>query len=177
MRSSAGSTGLNEHGAPKYAPRSVNKAQFSIPFTTALAIMKSAVLPDTLTNATLSDPGILALSRKVILNVTASKNEQAKREGYVPADIDIHTVDGSVFSGCERYVKGHPAHPMTMAEVVEKFHRCAALSALPLPGEVLQAFCADVANLEALEDVRAMPRYLSAPLVTAGSKVTRQSSP
>ena len=153
--------GLNEHGMPKYVPRSINEAQFSIPFTVALAITKGAVLPDTLTDDTLTDPGILALSRKVMLTVTDAKNEQAKREGYVPADIDIHTVDGGMYSGCEQYVKGHPANPMTMEEVVEKFHRCAALSVLPLPRDGLKAFCADVANLEALDDVRSIPCHLA----------------
>lgn len=154
--------GLNEHGAPKYAPRSVNEAQFSIPFTVALAVMKGAVLPDVLTDATLTDPAILALSHKVVLIVTDAKNEEAKREGYVPADIEIHTVDGRAFCGCERYVKGHPANPMTMEEVTEKFYRCAALAALPLSREALRAFCADIVDLEALDDVRGIPRRLSA---------------
>jgi 2-methylcitrate dehydratase PrpD len=154
--------GLNEHGAPKYAPRSVNEAQFSIPFTIALAIMKGAVLPDVLTDATLTDPAILALSHKIALIVTDEKNEQAKREGYVPADIEIHIVGGRTYTGCEPYVKGHPANPMTMQEVTGKFYRCAALAALPLRQEALRAFCDDVANLEALTDVRAMASYLSA---------------
>jgi len=154
--------GLNEHGAPKYAPRTINEAQFSIPFTMALAMLKGTVLPDTLTDAALGDPAILALSHKIVMSVTGAKNEQARLEGYVPADIDIHTNDGRVFSGCERHVKGHPASPMTMQEVVDKFLRCAALASLPLRLAVLQAFCADVAMLEQLDDVRAIPCHLAA---------------
>jgi 2-methylcitrate dehydratase PrpD len=153
--------GLNEHGEPKYAPRTINEAQFSMPFTIALALTKGTVLPDTLTDAALADPAILALSRKVMLSVTDAKNELAKREGYPPVDVDIHTVDGHVFCGCELYVKGHPRNSMTFAEVTEKFLRCAELSALPLKPASLHAFCSIVGDLEALEDVRIIPRYLA----------------
>jgi 2-methylcitrate dehydratase PrpD len=153
--------GLNEHGEPKYAPRTINEAQFSIPFTVALAIMQGAVLPDTLTREALADPAILRLSRKITLRVTDDKNELARREGYPPVDVDIHTVDGKTWSGCELYVKGHPSNPMTLEEAVEKFQRCAELSALPLAPEAMHAFCGLIADLETLEDVRGIPSYLA----------------
>ncbi len=153
--------GLNEHGEPKYAPRTINEAQFSIPFTMALAIMQGAVLPDTLTREALADPAILRLSRKITLRVTDDKNELARREGYPPVDVDIHTVDGKIWSGCELYVKGHPSNPMTLEEVIEKFQRCAELSALPLAPEAMHAFCGLIADLETLEDVRGIPSYLA----------------
>ena len=153
--------GLNEHGEPKVAPRNINEAQFSIPFTMALAMLKGSVLPDTLTDAALADPAILRLARKIELCVTEAKNELAKREGYPPVDVDIHTTGGGVFRGCEPCVKGHPRNPMTFDEVVEKFRRCAELSARELPRGALDEFCARVADLELLEDVRSMPRYLA----------------
>ena len=154
--------GLNEHGEPKYAPRTINEAQFSIPFTMALAVMTGTVLPDTLTDAALTDPAILALSRKITLAVTETKNEQAREAGYVPADVDIQMADGRLFSGCEPNVKGHPMDPMTIEEVIGKFTRCARLAASPLPPAALQSFCAAVADLEQLDDVRTIPRLLQA---------------
>jgi 2-methylcitrate dehydratase PrpD len=152
--------GLNERGEPKVTPRTINEAQFSIPFTIALALMKGAVLPDTLTEAALADPAILALSRKVSLVVTDAKNDLGRREGYPPVDVEIHCADGTVRSGCEPYVKGHPRNPMSFDEVGEKFRRCAALSARPVPRVTLDEFCDRVANLDALDDVRAIPRCL-----------------
>ena len=154
--------GLNEHGQPKHAPRSINEAQFSIPFTMALAILRGAVLPDTLTEAALTDPAVLALSHKVSLIVTDAKNELGKREGYPPVDIEIHLRDGRTFSGCEPYVKGHPRNPMSHPEVVEKFMRCAALAVLPMRQSSLQAFCDTVAVLETMDDVRGLPLMLAA---------------
>jgi 2-methylcitrate dehydratase PrpD len=153
--------GLNERGEPKYAPRTINEAQFSMPFTIALALMKGAVLPDTLTEHALTDPAILALARKVTLTVTDAKNELGKREGYPPVDVEIRSADGSIWSGCEPYVKGHPRNPMTFAEVRGKFHRCAELSARPIASAVLDEFCDSVANLDSVEDVRAIARHLA----------------
>jgi 2-methylcitrate dehydratase PrpD len=153
--------GLNEHGEPKYAPRTINEAQFSMPFTIALALMKGGVLPDTLTEHALADPAILALARKVTLTVTDAKNELGRRQGYPPVDVEIHCSDGSIWSGCEPYVKGHPHNPMTFSEVGEKFRRCAELSALPIASVTLDEFCDRVANLESVEDVRAIPGYLA----------------
>jgi 2-methylcitrate dehydratase PrpD len=152
--------GLNEHGEPKYAPRTINEAQFSIPFTMALALTKGAVLPDTLTEDALADPAILALSHKITLAVTDAKNELGKREGYPPVDVEIHGTDGMIWRGCELYVKGHPRNPMTFEEVGEKFRRCAELSALTTPPAALDEFRNCVANLDSVEDARAIPRYL-----------------
>ncbi len=153
--------GLNEHGEPKYAPRTINEAQFSIPFTIALALMKGTVLPDTLTENALADPAILALSRRVMLAVTDAKNELGKREGYPPVDVEIHSTDGMIWRGCELYVKGHPRNPMTFDEVGEKFRRCAEFSALTIPPAALDEFRNCVANLDSVEDARAIPRYLA----------------
>jgi len=148
--------GLDEHGAPKVAPRSVNDAQFSIPFTMALALAKDAVMPDTLNGDALTDAAVLGLARTIELGATEAKNALAKREGYVPADVDIHMQDGSVWRGCEPFVKGHPRNPMDFDEVAAKFMRCAALAASPVAAEALAAFCSMVRGVEAMEDVRSL---------------------
>jgi 2-methylcitrate dehydratase PrpD len=147
---------LNEKGEPKYAPRNLNEAQFSMPFTMATAIVKGTVFSDVLTEDTLSDPDILRLARTISVEVTAEKNELMKKEGYPPDDVDVYTRDGRVFRGCEPYVKGHPQNPMTFDEVVEKFERCAALSARPLSAKALDAFVADVRALDSIADVRGL---------------------
>jgi 2-methylcitrate dehydratase PrpD len=147
---------LNEKGEPKYAPRNLNEAQFSMPFTMATAIVKGTVFSDVLTEDTLNDPEILRLARKISVEATAEKNELMKKEGYPPDDVDIYTVDGRVLRGCEQYVKGHPQNPMTFDEVVEKFERCAQLSAKPLSRKGLDGFLADVRTLEAVADVRGL---------------------
>jgi len=98
---------------------------FSIPFTVALALVKGAVMPDTLTEEALADAAVLDIARRIELQVTEAKNALAKSEGYVPTDVDMHMKHGGAWRGCEPFVKGHPRNPMDFDEVAEKFRRCA----------------------------------------------------
>jgi 2-methylcitrate dehydratase PrpD len=152
---------LGDDGRPRPAPRSLNEAQFSLPFTVAVAAVRGGVFTDVLNENALSDPGILRMFDRVSVEATAEKDELQKAEGYPPDDVDIHTVDGRVFRGCELYVKGHPRNPMSFDEVVEKFWKCVALAARPLSREKLDAFVAAVRTLETVEDVRRLPRLLA----------------
>ena len=47
---------VDDRGAPKPPPRTLNEAQFSMPFTIALAAVKGAVFTDVLTDDALDDP-------------------------------------------------------------------------------------------------------------------------
>lgn len=145
--------GVNEKGEPKHTPRNLNEAQFSMAFTIATAVFRGAVFPDVLNEQMLDDPQILALSRKVSIEVTAEKDELAKKEGYPPDDVDLHLVGGRVHSGCERHVKGHPENAMTFGEVVEKFQRCTRLSERPIAPDRLRDFVARIERLEQQDDV------------------------
>jgi 2-methylcitrate dehydratase PrpD len=145
---------LNEKGEPKYAPRNLNEAQFSMPFTMATAILKGSVFPDVLNEATLREAEVLKLSRKIAVEATPQKDEIMKREGFPPDDVDIYTTSGKCYTGCEMFVKGHPQNPMSFEEVVEKFERCAKISAKPLSKKNLTEFLANVERLEERSDVR-----------------------
>ena len=147
---------LDEKGQHKYAPQTVSGAQFSLPFLLALAIIKGAVSPDVLTEETLHDASILSLCRKVVAEATPEKNEITKNEGFPSADVEICTVDGKVYSGCEPIVKGHPDNPLTFSECAEKFRRCARLSAKPLSDKSIDKFLSQAEKLEEISDVRNM---------------------
>jgi 2-methylcitrate dehydratase PrpD len=151
---------IDEHGQVKYTPRSINDAQFSMPFSMATALLKGTVFPDVLTEATLDDPEVLALARRIRIESTPEKDELAKREGYPPDDVDIHTRSGAVFKGCEPFTRGHPGNPMTFDEVAAKFAKCASLAETP-PAQAKQAaFLEAVGSLENIEDVRGLARLL-----------------
>ncbi|MDO8683848.1 MAG: MmgE/PrpD family protein [Armatimonadota bacterium] len=143
-------------GEHKYAPRNLNEAQFSMPFTMATAIIKGGVFPDVLNEETIKDAEILKLTRKITVEATPEKDEFMKKEGYPPDDVDIYTTDGNVYSGSEPFVIGHPQNPMTFEDVVEKFERCVKLSAKPLHRRKLDEFLTKVKRLEQVDDVRAL---------------------
>jgi len=152
---------LNEKGEVKYAPRTLNEAQFSMPFTMATAILKGRVFLDILNEETLRDPEILKLSRKIMVEASAEKDEIMKKEGYPPDDVDIYTTDGKVYSGAEPFVKGHPQNPMSFEECVEKFRRCVEFSVKPLPAKRLDEFLRQAERLEEIDDVRGIINNLS----------------
>jgi 2-methylcitrate dehydratase PrpD len=145
---------VDDNGAPRPAPRNLNEAQFSMPFTIAVAVVKETVFTDVLNDEALHDPDILRMFEKISVEATAEKDELQKAEGYPPDDVDIHTMDGQIYRGCERHVKGHPQNPMTFDEVVEKFWKCVELAVKPLSRQKLATFLAQVETLEAVKDVR-----------------------
>lgn len=151
---------LDDNDALRPAPRNMNEAQFSMPFTLAVAAVKGAVFTDVLNDEALHDPDILRLFGKISITATAEKDALQKAEGYPPDDVDIHTVGGRIYRGCERYVKGHPQNPMTFDEVVEKFWKCVDLSSTPLSREKVDRFLAAVKTLEQVEDVRQLVRLI-----------------
>jgi 2-methylcitrate dehydratase PrpD len=151
---------LDDNGAPRPAPRNINEAQFSMPFTVAVAAVKGAVFTDVLNDEALHDPDILRMFDKISIKATADKDELQKAEGYPPDDVDIHTVDGRVYRGCEHHVKGHPYNPMTFDEVVEKFRKCVALAIKPLSCRKLDTFLAQVETLETVADVRQLTQLI-----------------
>jgi 2-methylcitrate dehydratase PrpD len=152
---------VDHDGRPRPAPRSLNEAQFSLPFTVALAAVKGEVFSDLLDEAALGDPDVVGLFARISVEATAEKDELQKAEGYPPDDVDIHTTDGRVLRGSALHVKGHPGNPMSYSEVVEKFWKCVARSARPLSRERLDAFVAAVEALETLADARELARLLA----------------
>jgi 2-methylcitrate dehydratase PrpD len=151
---------LNEFGEPKYAPRNLNEAQFSMPFTVATAIVKGSVFPDVMDESILNDPDILDLSRKISIKVTPEKNELAKREGYPPVDLRIVLHDGRSYAACELYVKGHPLNPMSFEQVVKKFWKCVGVSGEQLSRDKLQRFCDNVVEMDQVSDARTVATWL-----------------
>ncbi|MFH1087345.1 MAG: MmgE/PrpD family protein [Chloroflexota bacterium] len=152
---------LNDKGEHKYAPRNLNEAQFSMPFTMATAMIKGTVFPDIFTDDILKDAEVLALARKITVESTPEKDEIMKKQGFPPDDVDIYTTDGKMYPGCEEFVKGHPRNPMSFADLEEKFHRCAKLSAKPIAEEKMAGFLKQAQELEELEDVRGLVAQLS----------------
>lgn len=148
--------GRNEKGEFKHSPRTVNEAQFSLPFTVATALIRGTVFPDVLTEESLKDAEIVSLARKVAVEATPEKDELMRTQGQPPSDVSIYTSGGKVYSGSEPFVKGHPQNPMSFDECAAKFWRCVALSARPLGRTGLARFLREIEGLEQVEDMRSL---------------------
>jgi 2-methylcitrate dehydratase PrpD len=81
---------VDDHGAPKKLPPCThNEAQFSMPFTIALAAVKGAVFTEVLTDTALDDPDVLRMFDKISISATAEKDALQQAEGYPPDDVKI----------------------------------------------------------------------------------------
>jgi 2-methylcitrate dehydratase PrpD len=146
--------GFDEKGQPKTTPQSVGAAQFSIPFTVATAVVKRRVSIEDLTEESIVNPVLLANAQKVRLKVDPRKDSMEML--YPPADVEIKTTDGGIYSGCEPFVKGHPKNPFSLAECIENFRSRASMSAKTMRPDSLDRFIRMTEDLESVKDVSEM---------------------
>ncbi|MBI5967470.1 MAG: MmgE/PrpD family protein [Deltaproteobacteria bacterium] len=133
-------------------------AQFSIPYTTAAAILRRRVFLNDFEEAAIRDPEVKRLSEKV--KVLQDLNPES-RDSLGPVIVEIQTLDGKIYREEVEKFKGSPGHPLTMEECQEKFRECARFSVRPIKGAQLTALMDVVGNLEEVKDVRELTSLLA----------------
>ena len=99
------------------------KAQFSIPYTIASALVNGDVFIDQVSSQ-MDDPRVLALADKVQVEPLP---EVGDKMTFVPIVLQIRMVSGEEHSIRRENLKGTPSSPMTWDEIVsERLMRCAA---------------------------------------------------
>jgi len=107
---------VTHHDIPE--PNDVMMAQYSVPFSVALSLYQDPKDPRSFSETSLKDAEILSLSRKVRLILdTASR----QTEGYLGAQVTVRLSNGQELFREVKTFKGSPAHPLSRAEVGEKF--------------------------------------------------------
>jgi 2-methylcitrate dehydratase PrpD len=104
-------------------PETVMGAQYSLPFTTAVALTRDLANPLVYNDATVRDPVVRALAQRIELVPL----EDAPHEG--PASLQAEILlehAGQRFTLTTRPHKGAPHNPFTWPEVCEKFRRYTA---------------------------------------------------
>ncbi|MCL4181972.1 MAG: MmgE/PrpD family protein [Burkholderiaceae bacterium] len=103
-------------------PRSIQQAQFSMPFAIGVVLAKGALDIESLSDATLADPQVRAAMEKVVMHRDDSlQNEQAPECARVTLTID----DGREIRGYLGQPTGMPEKPLSDERLREKFLRCA----------------------------------------------------
>jgi 2-methylcitrate dehydratase PrpD len=137
---SAGFAIVCEPLAQKRRPRSVVDAQFSLPFSVAVALVAGAASPDEFTAARFDDPVVQRL-----MDVVEPQHDAALDARYPdvwPVWVRATTRDGAVHEARVDHPRGDPENFPTRDELGEKFRR--------LAGRTLEA--AAIARLEAAID-------------------------
>jgi len=100
------------------APKDVMMAQYSIPFSVALSLLRDPKDPANFVGEAFADPKILSVCRKIKLVVDESARHL---EGYLGARVTIRLRNGQELSHDVQSFKGSPADPLSRGEVAEKF--------------------------------------------------------
>jgi 2-methylcitrate dehydratase PrpD len=142
--------------AEKRAPSLSIQAKFSMPFTVALAVVKTPEIADFLPE-NLQNPAVLSVVEKVQYRVS----EELGLEAVIsPAVVEIQVTAGQTFSARIDDVYGHPNNPMSDADVISKFKDCLQYAKQPIPTEQIDQLVERLLNLEAVEDISEISKFL-----------------
>jgi 2-methylcitrate dehydratase PrpD len=134
------------------------EAQFSIPYGIALAIARRHVfIEDFCEEKIRGDTGVLQLAKKVKVIGGQGSIESIGRL-MTPVVIEIKTKDEKIYSGRVDFISGSLEKPASMEAGAEKFRKCAAFSAKPLPKGNIEEIIRLVKDLEAVPDISTITR-------------------
>jgi 2-methylcitrate dehydratase PrpD len=138
-----------------YTPANTVAAQYSIPFSVALALSHGKIGPEQLTPANLQDPELLGLAQKVQVSVDPELDRLFPEK--TATRVIIHTGRGE-FSTTVEYPKGDPSNPMSDAELQEKFRW---LTAGFVGEEKSNQLREAIDQLDQMKDVKQLARLLT----------------
>ncbi|RYE02315.1 MAG: MmgE/PrpD family protein [Sphingomonadales bacterium] len=129
--------------AAKAAPENSIQAKFSIPFTTAYALVHGAVTLDSFDDAARADGEVLALAQRI----AERRNPDWGREHAASGSLTVILRSGARLEHAVPHAAGHPGNPLPDAALIDKFILCAARAALPLDAEQAAATAAQILDL------------------------------
>jgi 2-methylcitrate dehydratase PrpD len=130
------------------------KAQFSIPYTVAVAIIKGDVFIDDFEEENIINEYVIEMARKVSVVVDHKFSES------LPIRIEIETINGRYSTDVHKMI-GSPENPLSEEQRLEKFRKCFLFSAKPFSDARIQEIIQAVNNLESTKDVREITALLS----------------
>ena len=105
---------------PKYRPLTHVDAQFSLPYTIAVAICKNRTGPGEFKEEVLGDPAVLKLADKITWELDPEA-EKVYPKAY-PATVIATLNDGREVISHVDYPRGDPENPVTLGDIVNKFN-------------------------------------------------------
>lgn len=117
----------------RWAPRTHETADHSLPYTVAIALLDGAVTADSFAPERFVDPAVVDLMRR-----TDVREDPLLSAGYpegAPSRLTVTTTSGAVLTAERRYPDGHARRPLADGEVEAKFRRMFARHGRSAQGE------------------------------------------
>jgi 2-methylcitrate dehydratase PrpD len=140
--------GLTQPRDKKYTPKTHVDAQFSLPYTTAVAICRNRTGIDEFKKETFTDPEILRVASLVSAEVDPEAEKVYPK--YYPATMEATLKDGRVITSHVDYPKGDPENPVSFDEIEVKFNQ---LTERYIDAGRRKQFIETVKNLEHVTDI------------------------
>ncbi|MCD2322874.1 MmgE/PrpD family protein [Sphingomonas sp. IC-56] len=118
---------IRPHSA-KAAPENSIQAKFSIPFTTAHALVHGSVSLDSFGDAARADSPVLELAQRVV----ERRNPAWGREHAASGSLTLILRSGERLERQVPQAAGHPGNPLSNTALIDKFILCASRAAIPL---------------------------------------------
>lgn len=134
-----------------FSPDSLYAAKFSLPFCVSLALKERKAGLNEFNPGNLKDPDIQAMLKKVEL--IEDPEITALYPSKWPAEIEITTMEGQVYTGRTDYPQGDPENPVSQEQLVAKFKD---LAQLHYEAKAVDELVAAIHGLEEIKDLSAM---------------------
>ena len=131
-------------------------AQFSIPYTVSVALVRGDVSLEDFQEPAIRDATVQELARKVEVLVDPAIEEK----NLTKVSILIETKDNQSYFHEISAIKGSPQRPMSIDECIEKFYKCVHFSGVKSISERAAALIDCVTHLEELKDIRTITELL-----------------
>jgi 2-methylcitrate dehydratase PrpD len=146
----------------KRRPRLAIDGKFSIPFTSAVMMVRGNVTLRDYTDSGLADPAVLAMADKVIYrDDPGSELPVGGHSALSRPTVEITMSDGAVYTHRPDGVPGDPRHPVGADLLEAKFRDCVSFSARPVADADVERAIELVRHLDELDDVAAVVRLLA----------------
>ena len=140
-----------------HRPRTELQAKFSMEFCMAILLIERRAGLAQFTDAVVNRPDVQRMIGKIDFGVHPEAD--AAGDEKMTTFIDIALRDGRTLSGRADFGKGSPAHPMSDAELADKFRECAAWGGLPRAQA--EKIIDGVFGLDTLQHIRGLTRLLA----------------
>lgn len=147
-------------------PKTALEGKFSIPFCMAIGVLERKAGIAQFTDRKVRQPKVVELMKRVTLYV----DQELEALGYdqVRSRIRIKLKDGRIIDRRADVARGHPAKPMSWAEIGAKFRDCARLV---ISRDDTETAIQSVAKLDQLKELSPLVRAIAGRSSKAGKKI------